>query len=206
MSATTVQSFIGGRYEAPGSEQVDPIPNPATGQTIAMLPYSTPEDIDRAIRAAREAFPGWSDTPAPDRAQVLFRLKALLEERFEDLARLVTEENGKTIDDARGEVRRAIEVVDFACGAPTLLMGTNLDQIARGIDEELTRFPVGVVAGITPFNFPNMVPMWMIPVALACGNTFVFKPSQRTPLSGMLIAELLVQAGLPDGVFNVVHG
>lgn len=206
MGTTTVRSFIGGRFMESRSEETEPIPNPATGETIAVLPYSTAEEIDGAVAAAREAFLEWSETPVPDRSQVLFRLKALMEEHFEELARLVTTENGKTIDDARGEVRRAIEVVDFACGAPTLLMGTNLDQIARGIDEELVRFPVGVVAGITPFNFPNMVPMWMIPVALACGNTFVLKPSQRTPLSGVRIAELLVEAGLPDGAFNVVHG
>ena len=206
MTATTVQSFIGGRFLESSSEEIDPIPDPSTGETIAMLPYSTSEQIDGAISAAREAFPAWATTPVPDRAQVLFRMKALMEEQFEDISLLVTRENGKTLDDARGEVRRAIEVVDFACGAPTLLMGTNLDQIADGIDEALVRFPVGVVAGITPFNFPNMVPLWMIPVALACGNTFVHKPSQRTPLSAIRIAEILQQAGLPEGVFNVVHG
>lgn len=206
MSATRVQSFIAGRFEESRSEETEPVPNPATGETIAVLPYSSTEEIDRAVGAARESFPEWANTPVPDRAQILFRLKALMEERFEEISLLVTEENGKTLDDSRGEVRRAIEVVDFACGAPTLLMGTTLDQIAQGIDEELVRFPVGVVAGITPFNFPCMVPMWMIPTALACGNTFVLKPSQRTPLSAVRIAELLAEAGLPDGVFNVVHG
>lgn len=206
MSVETVPSFIGGSFREGTSEEVDPIPNPATGETIALLPYSTAEEIAEAVRAAAEAFPAWADTPVPDRAQVLFRFKQLLEERFEELALLVTRENGKTLSESRGEVRRAIEVVDFACGAPTLLMGTNLDQIADGIDEELVRFPVGVCVGITPFNFPNMVPLWMIPVALACGNTFVLKPSQRTPLSAVRIAELLQMAGLPDGVFNVVHG
>ena len=208
MSATKVESLIGGRFREPRSDevQVDPIPDPATGETIALLPYSTAGEIDEAIRAARSAFPAWADTPVPDRAQVMFRFKQLLEDHFEELARLVTQENGKTLPEARGEVRRAIEVVELACGAPTLLMGTNLDQIADGIDEELVRFPVGVVAGITPFNFPNMVPLWMIPLALVCGNTFVLKPSQRTPLSSMRIAELLTEAGIPDGVFNVVHG
>jgi len=136
----------------------------------------------------------------------MFRFKNLLEEHFEELSMLVVRENGKTLPEARGEVRRAIEVVDLACGAPTLLMGTNLDQIAEGIDEELIRFPLGVCVGITPFNFPNMVPLWMIPVALVAGNTFVHKPSQRTPLSAIRIAELLAEAGLPDGAFNVVHG
>jgi malonate-semialdehyde dehydrogenase (acetylating)/methylmalonate-semialdehyde dehydrogenase len=206
VSAIRVQSFIAGRFEESRSEEIEPVPNPATGETIAVLPHSSNEEIDRAVGAARESFPDWANTPVPDRAQILFRLKALMEERFEEISLLVTEENGKTLDDSRGEVRRAIEVVDFACGAPTLLMGTTLDQIAQGIDEELVRFPVGVVAGITPFNFPCMVPMWMIPTALACGNTFVLKPSQRTPLSAVRIAELLAEAGLPDGVFNVVHG
>jgi malonate-semialdehyde dehydrogenase (acetylating)/methylmalonate-semialdehyde dehydrogenase len=206
MSASTVPSLIAGRFEEPGSDEIDPIYDPATGETIAMLPYSTPAEIDRAVTAAKEAFPAWANTPVPDRAQVMFRFKAVLEEHFEELAQLVTRENGKTLPESRGEVRRAIEVVELACGAPTLTMGTNLDQIAEGIDEELVRFPVGVVAGITPFNFPHMVPLWMIPLAIVCGNTFVLKPSQRTPLSAVRLAELLVECGLPDGVFNVVHG
>src|SRR5919106_155999 len=208
MSATKVQSFIGGAVRESTAEDVplDPVFDPATGETIALLPHSTSREIDEAIRAARVAFPEWANTPVPDRAQVMFRFKQLLEDRFEELAGLVTRENGKTLPESRGEVRRGIEVVDLACAAPTLLMGTNLDQIAEGIDEELVRFPVGVCAGITPFNFPNMVPLWMIPVALVAGNTFVHKPSQRTPLSAMRIGELLAEAGLPDGVFNVVHG
>jgi malonate-semialdehyde dehydrogenase (acetylating)/methylmalonate-semialdehyde dehydrogenase len=208
MSATRVRSLIGGQWRetSDGDVQVDPVYDPATGETIALLPYSTPEEIDAAIRAAREAFPTWANTPVPDRAQVMFRFKGLLEEHFEELSMLVVRENGKTLPEARGEVRRAIEVVDFACGAPTLLMGTNLDQIANGIDEELVRFPVGVVGGITPFNFPNMVPLWMVPLAVVCGNTFVLKPSQRTPLSGVRMVELLVEAGVPEGVINVIHG
>jgi malonate-semialdehyde dehydrogenase (acetylating)/methylmalonate-semialdehyde dehydrogenase len=201
-----VPSYIAGRMRESSAAETHPIPDPATGQPIAELPYSTPEEIDEAVAAARAAFPGWAETPVPDRAQVLFRFKALLENAFEELAALVTRENGKTLDEARGEVRRGIEVVDFACGAPTLLMGSAIDQIASGIDERLIRFPVGVVAGITPFNFPNMVPLWMIPTALACGNTFVHKPSQQTPLSAVKLAELLERAGLPEGVFNVVHG
>jgi malonate-semialdehyde dehydrogenase (acetylating) / methylmalonate-semialdehyde dehydrogenase len=201
-----VPSFIGGRLREPRAAEAHPIPDPATGQTIAELPYSTTGEIDEAVAAARAAFPAWAEEPVPDRAQVLFRFKALLEEQFDEVAALVTRENGKTLAEARGEVRRGIEVVDFACGAPTLLMGTALDQIANGIDARLVRFPVGVVCGITPFNFPNMVPLWMIPTALACGNTFVLKPSQQTPLSAVRLAELLAAAGLPDGVFNVVHG
>jgi malonate-semialdehyde dehydrogenase (acetylating)/methylmalonate-semialdehyde dehydrogenase len=206
MSASTVPSLIAGKFEQPGSDEVDPIYDPATGETIAMLPYSTTEEIDRAVRAAKEAFPAWANTPVPDRAQVMFKFKAILEDHFEELAQLVTKENGKTLPESRGEVRRAIEVVELACGAPTLMMGTNLDQIANGIDEELVRFPVGVCAGITPFNFPHMVPLWMIPLAIVCGNTFVLKPSQRTPLSAVRLAELLIESGVPEGVFNLVHG
>ena len=206
IATKTVHSYIGGKFRESRAEKSDPIPNPATGETIASLPYSTRDEINEAVAAAKKAFPGWSDTPVPDRAQVMFRFKALFDKHFEELSALVTQENGKTLEESRGEVKRAIEVIDFACGAPTLMMGQNLDQIARGIDEELTRFPVGVVAGITPFNFPNMVPLWMIPVAIVCGNTFVLKPSQLTPLSAMRIAELLQEAGLPEGVFNVVHG
>jgi malonate-semialdehyde dehydrogenase (acetylating)/methylmalonate-semialdehyde dehydrogenase len=202
----TVQAYIGGKFRESRSDKIDPIPNPATGETIASLPYSTREEINEAVAAAKKAFPGWSETPVPDRAQVIFRFKALVDEHLEELSALVTQENGKTLDESRGEVKRAIEVIDFACGAPTLMMGQNLDQIARGIDEELTRFPVGVVVGITPFNFPNMVPLWMIPVAIVTGNTFLLKPSQLTPLSAIRIAELLQEAGLPAGVFNVVHG
>jgi malonate-semialdehyde dehydrogenase (acetylating) / methylmalonate-semialdehyde dehydrogenase len=206
MSANQVPALIGGSFRESTSSQVDDIPDPATGETIARLPHSTGDEIDQAVAAARSAVPAWADTPPPDRAQSLFRLKALLEEHFEELSLLVTQENGKTLPEARGEVRRGIEVVDMACGAPTLLMGTSLDQIADGIDEEAIRFPVGVVAGITPFNFPNMVPLWMIPLALACGNTFVLKPSQRTPLSAVALGKLITEAGFPPGVFNVVHG
>src|SRR3989442_13324881 len=206
IATKNVQSFIGGKFCDSRSDKADPIPNPATGETIASLPHSTRDEINEAIAAAKQAFPGWSETPMPERAQVMFRFKALFDKHLDELSALVTQENGKTLDESRGEVKRAIEVIDFACGAPTLMMGQNLDQIAKGIDEELTRFPAGVVAGITPFNFPNMVPMWMIPLALACGNTFVLKPSQRTPLSAVRLGELITEAGFPDGVFNVVHG
>src|SRR5438128_3040733 len=206
IATKNVQSFIGGKFRDSRAQKVDPIPNPATGHTIASLPHSTREEIDEAVAADKKAFPTWSETPVPERAQVMFRFKALFDKHIDELSAIVTQENGKTLDESRGEVKRAIEVIDFACGAPTLMMGHNLDQIAKGIDEELTRFPIGVVAGITPFNFPNMVPMWMIPVAIVTGNTFVLKPSQLTPLSAMRIAELLDEAGLPEGVFNVVHG
>jgi malonate-semialdehyde dehydrogenase (acetylating)/methylmalonate-semialdehyde dehydrogenase len=201
-----VAQLVGGRW-TPGSSTTDePIPDPATGETIAVLRYSGPDDLDAAVGAARAAQPAWGDTPVPDRAQVMFRFKALLEAHADELAQLVVHENGKTLPEARGEVRRGIEVVDFACGAPTLLMGTNLDQIASGIDTELTRFPVGVVAGITPFNFPAMVPLWMAPISIVCGNAFILKPSERTPLSAVRLVELLTEAGLPEGVCNLVHG
>src|SRR5205809_1123136 len=206
IATKTVRSYIGGKFRESRADKTEPIPNPATGQIIASLPYSTRAEIDEAVAAAKKAFLGWRETPLPDRGQVRCRLKALYDRHSDERSALVTQENGKTLDEARGEVKRAIEVIDFACGAPTLMMGQNLDHIAKGIDEELTRFPVGVVAGITPFNFPNMVPMWMIPVAIVTGNTFVLKPSQLTPLSAMRIAELLEEAGLPPGVFNVVHG
>ena len=206
IATKTVQSYIGGKFRESRSAKADPIPNPATGEIIASLPYSAKDEINEAVAAAKKAFSGWSETPVPERAQVIFRFKALFDRHLDELAALVTQENGKTLDESRGEVKRAIEVIDFACGAPTLMMGHNLDQIAKGIDEDLTRFPVGVVAGITPFNFPNMVPLWMIPVAIVTGNTFVLKPSQLTPLSAVRIAELLEEAGLPEGVFNVVHG
>ena len=206
IATRTVSSYIDGQFRESSAGKADSIPNPATGETIASLPYSTREEINEAVAAAKAAFPAWSETPVPDRAQVMFRFKALFDQHLDELAAIVTRENGKMLDEARGEVKRAVEVIDFACGAPTLMMGSNLDQIAKGIDEELTRFPVGVVAGITPFNFPNMVPLWMIPVAIVTGNTFVLKPSQLTPLSAMRIAELLQEAGLPKGVFNVIHG
>jgi malonate-semialdehyde dehydrogenase (acetylating)/methylmalonate-semialdehyde dehydrogenase len=180
--------------------------NPATGELLARVPLSSEADVDAAVQAAAGAFPMWAATPVVTRTRVLFRYKMILEERLEDLAQIVTRENGKTINDARGEVRRGIEVVEFACGAPTLLMGDTLPDVSHGIDCETFRVPLGVVAGITPFNFPMMVPHWMFPIAIVCGNTFVLKPSERTPLTAVRVAELLTEAGLPAGVLNVVHG
>ena len=201
-----VPNFIGGRLEESTSVRIEEIPNPATGETIALLPHSSAEEVGRAVASAKEALPGWAATPVPDRAQILFRFKRLLEEHIDELSALITQENGKTLPEARGEVRRGIEVVDYACGAPSLLMGGKLQEIARGIDQELNRFPVGVVAGITPFNFPAMIPLWMAPIALMCGNAFILKPSQRTPLCSIRLAELAHEAGFPDGVLTVVHG
>jgi malonate-semialdehyde dehydrogenase (acetylating)/methylmalonate-semialdehyde dehydrogenase len=184
----------------------DEILEPATGELLARVPRSSPTAVAAAVEGAAEAFAAWRDTPAPDRAQVLFRFKALLEREREELARLVARENGKLLDDARGEVRRGIDVVDFACGMPTLLMGETVEGIARGVDSHTVRVPLGVAAGLCPFNFPAMIPLWMFPIAIAAGNTFVLKPSERTPLTAIRLAELLREAGLPAGVLRLVHG
>ncbi|MBE3552636.1 MAG: aldehyde dehydrogenase family protein, partial [Kyrpidia tusciae] len=208
---TTVQemrlkNFIGGMWQVSQTDQVLPVPNPATGELLAEVPLSTAADVDRAVRAAREAFESWREVPVVERARVMFRWRELLVQRVEELARLVTTENGKTLDDARGEVWRGIEVVEFAAGMPTLMQGYASPQVSRGIDMEMVRYPVGVVAGIVPFNFPMMVPMWMMPIALAAGNAFVLKPSERTPLASMRLVELAMEAGIPEGVLNLVHG
>ncbi len=201
-----VRNLIGGRWQVAGGRETEPVYDPATGETIAETPLSTGEDLDRAVRAAEEAFPAWAATPVVERARVLFRFKMLLEEHFEELRDLVTLENGKDRNDAAGEVRRGIEVVEFACGMPTLMMGETVRDAARGIDNVSYRYPLGVVAAITPFNFPCMVPLWTIPVAIGAGNTYILKPSERTPLSAVRLGELLREAGLPDGVFNVLNG
>lgn len=203
--SATLPLFIGGeRIEFTGA--TDGVINPANGRTLARVPMCTAAHVDAAVQAGARAFPSWRDTPVPQRVQVLFRFKALLEQHFEELARTVVLENGKTIDDARGEVRRGIEVVDFACGMPSLMMGEAVEQIASGIDSHTVRVPLGVVAGICPFNFPAMIPLWMMPIAIGAGNAFVLKPSERTPMSGSRIAELFFEAGLPTGVLNIVHG
>ena len=191
--------------DAPGVAS-EPVFNPSDGSVIARTPMCGEAEVDSAVQAARAALPEWSVTPVIDRARILFRYVHLLEEHFEELSRLVTREHGKTLEEARGSVRRGIEVVEFACGAPTLLMGDSLEQIASGIDCDTIRQPVGVCAGITPFNFPAMVPMWMYPIAIVCGNTFVLKPSEKVPLTAIRLVELLQEAGLPPGVMNLVHG
>lgn len=183
-----------------------PIFNPATGEEIEKVPLSDASDVDAAVRAAYEAFRPWSRTAVMDRVRLMFRFKALLEDHFEDLAAIVTRHHGKTLDEARGEVRRGIEVVDFACGAPTLLQGRTLRDVSGGVDQDLYRYPVGVCAGIPPFNFPVMIPLWMFPLAVVAGNTFVLKPSERTPLGAQLLAEIFLEAGFPPGVLNLVHG
>jgi malonate-semialdehyde dehydrogenase (acetylating)/methylmalonate-semialdehyde dehydrogenase len=201
-----VRNLIGGSWEEANGRRTEPVYDPATGEVIAETPLSTAEDLDRAVKKAAEAFPGWAATPVVERVRILFRFKALLEEHFEELRDLVTLENGKDAKDAGGEVRRGIEVVEFACGMPTLLMGETVRDVARGIDNVSYRYPLGVVAAITPFNFPCMVPLWTLPIAIGAGNTYILKPSERTPLSAVRLGELLAEAGLPDGVFNLVNG
>jgi malonate-semialdehyde dehydrogenase (acetylating) / methylmalonate-semialdehyde dehydrogenase len=201
-----LQNFIGGEWVTSQAGDYLDVPNPASEEVLARVPMSTAADVDAAARAARRAFEDWSELSVPERAGYMFRFREALLDNREELTRLVTTENGKIYSDAAGEVRRGIEVVDFSCGMPTLMMGTNLDQVSKGIDSELVRFPVGVCAGITPFNFPFMVPLWMYPIALAAGNTFILKPSERTPLSAVRTIELLMEVGLPKGVINIVHG
>ena len=180
--------------------------NPATGDVVGSVRLADAATVDTAVTAALAAFPAWSETSPPNRARVMFRFKELLERNLDALASIITNEHGKVLSDAKGEVQRGIEVVEFACGAPQLLKTQFSDNIGGGIDNYSLRQPLGVVAGITPFNFPAMVPMWMFPLALVCGNTFVLKPSERDPSASVLLAELLKQAGLPDGAFNVVQG
>jgi malonate-semialdehyde dehydrogenase (acetylating) / methylmalonate-semialdehyde dehydrogenase len=201
-----VRNLIGGAWEQRDGLETEPVYDPATGEVIAETPLSTAEVLDRAVKKAEEAFPAWAATPVVERARVLFRFKMLLEEHFEELQSLVTLENGKDAKDAGGEVRRGIEVVEFACGMPTLMMGETVRDVARGIDNASYRYPLGVVAAITPFNFPCMVPLWTLPVAIGAGNTYILKPSERTPISAQRLGELLEEAGLPDGVFSIVNG
>ncbi len=208
MQGTTqeVRNLIGGRWEGANGHETEAVYDPATGKVLAETPLSTREDLDRAVKAASEAFGPWAATPVMERARLLFRFKMLLEEHFEELRDLVTLENGKDARDAGGEVRRGIEVVEFACGMPTLMMGESQRDVARGIDNVSYRYPLGVVAAITPFNFPCMVPLWTLPVAIGAGNAYILKPSERTPLSAMRLAELLLEAGLPEGVLSIVNG
>lgn len=201
-----LQHSINGHLVRGTSSRWGDVFNPATGQLTARAPLANVDETGRAIAAATAALPGWSDTPPLRRARVLFKFRELLERNLDNLAAIVTAEHGKVLDDARGEIIRGMEVVEFACGIPHLLKGEHSDQIGTGVDSWSMRQPVGVCAGITPFNFPVMVPMWMFPVALACGNTFILKPSERDPSASLFIADLLAQANLPDGVFNVVHG
>ena len=199
-------NFIGGSYLVPSATETVPVLNPATGEVLSRIPLSGAEDVGRAVASAKDALRDWRETPPTDRVQPLFRLKALLERDFEQLSRCVTTECGKTLAESRGEMRRAIENVEVACGIPSLMQGRVLEDIARGIDELMIRQPVGVVAVIAPFNFPAMIPFWFLPYALACGNTVVMKPSEKTPLTMQRVAALIEEAGFPAGVVQVTHG
>jgi len=198
--------FINGQMVEGNSGRFGDVFDPATGQVQKQVPYATEDELDAAVKAASAAFPAWAAMPALRRARCMFRLKNLIEEHKDELAAFLTSEHGKVRDDALGEVTRGLEVVEFACGAPQLLKGEFSDSVGSGVDAYSFRQPLGVVAGITPFNFPAMVPLWMIPMALVCGNTFILKPSERDPGASMLMAKLIKEAGVPDGVFNVVHG
>ncbi len=206
MTTTAIQHFINGQVTAGESAQSQDVFNPATGRVTGRVSLASPADVNTAVEAAQAAFPAWADTPPIRRARVMFKFLELLNAHKDELAEAITKEHGKVFTDAQGEVARGIDIVEFACGIPQLLKGDYTEQVSTGIDNWTMRQPLGVVAGITPFNFPAMVPMWMFPLAIAAGNTFILKPSPLDPSASLLMAELLKQAGLPDGVFNVVQG
>lgn len=202
----TCELLIGGKWVASKAQDFGSVCNPSTGEIIAKVPLCKAEEVDMAVQAAEKAFPAWNDTPVVERARVMYRFKGLLEKHYDEITRSVSREHGKTIPEAKASVARGIEVVEFSMGIPSLLMGECLENIATNVDCETMRHPLGVCVGITPFNFPAMVPLWMYPIAITCGNTFVLKPSEKVPMTSMLIADLLKEAGLPDGVMNIVHG
>lgn len=206
VAAQTVNNYINGGWAAPGGSEFAQVIDPGTGELLARVALDGGGDVAAAVEAAEAAFAAWRRTPPGDRIQALFRLKALMEEHFEEIARTVTVENGKTLADARGEVRRGIENVEVACGIPTLMQGRTLENIASGVDELMFRQPIGVVAAITPFNFPCMIPFWYLPYAIACGNTMIVKPSERVPLTMQKVFGLIEQIGLPPGVLSLVNG
>ncbi len=205
-AATKLAHYINGQWTESHAAEWQDVVNPATGEVLARVPLADAAEVGRAIEAAAAAYPEWRRTPPEDRIQPLFKLKQLLEDHIDELGRILTQENGKTFAEAKGELRRAIENVEVACGIPTMMQGYNLEDVARGIDEIMIRQPLGVVAAITPFNFPGMIPFWFLPYAIACGNTFILKPSERVPLTMRRGFELLDQVGLPKGVVNLVNG
>ncbi|MYL42483.1 CoA-acylating methylmalonate-semialdehyde dehydrogenase [Virgibacillus salexigens] len=205
-TSKTLKNFVGGIWIEASSNQTENVFNPATGTVIANVPISTHEDVNHAVEAASNAFQTWKEVPVPKRARILFKYQQLLVDHWDELAEIITIENGKSFKEAQGEVQRGIENVEFAAGAPSLMMGEQLPSIANGLESGIYRYPIGVVGGITPFNFPMMVPCWMFPMAIVTGNTFVLKPSERTPLLANRLAELIAEAGLPNGVLNIVHG
>ena len=204
--STPLPNYVGGRWQPAAADSLQDIVNPAILDLLAQVPLSGRTEVAAAVEAASAAFPEWRRTPPEERIQYLFRLKQLLEEHIDEIARLVTMENGKTLDESRAEIRRGIENVEVACGIPTLMQGYNLEDVARGIDEFMVRQPVGVVAAITPFNFPLMIPLWFMPYALACGNCFVLKPSERVPVAIHRLFELIDSLGFPPGVVSLVNG
>ena len=206
MPLPDVRNLIDGRFVSPETDSYEDVFNPSTGEIIAHVPLCGSAEADAAVSAAANALPTWSATPIVERARLMFRYREILQRHFEDLAALITREHGKTIAESRAEIQRGIEVVEFACGVPSLFMGQTLGNIAVDVDADVQRHPVGVCVGVTPYNFPAMVPMWMFPIALVCGNTFVLKPSEKVPLSAVRLAELLQEADCPPGVFNVLHG
>ena len=200
------KQYIRGQWIDAETGETLPVTNPSIGEIIAHVPMSGHDDISRAVSAASLAFPKWADTPVATRAQFMFLYKRLLEDNFTELAKLITREHGKTLEEAKGSVSRGIEVVNLACSIPMLIKGETLHNMGGGVDYESYRYPIGVCAGITPFNFPAMIPLWMFPIALTCGNTFVLKPSPQVPLTAIRLVELLGEAGLPEGILNLVHG
>ena len=204
--AETLMNYVNGQWQKSSASQHLEVHNPATAEVLGLVPFSPASEVDQAAQAAAQAFAQWRRVPATQRIQYLFKLKDLLEEHFEELSRSVTIENGKVLDDARGEMRRAIENVEVACGIPIMMLGDFSEDIARGIDEYMIRQPVGVAAIIAPFNFPGMIPFWFLPYALACGNTTIVKPSERTPMTMQKVFKLIEQAGFPPGVVNLVNG
>ena len=202
----TVNHWINGAPRVSNTGRSGNIFDPATGEKIGNVPYADKNEVNEAVIAASNAWPEWARTPPARRARVIFKFKELLESNINELAKLVTREHGKVLSDAVGSVTRGLEVVEFACGIPNLLKGEFTEEVGTGIDSFSTRQPLGVVAGITPFNFPAMVPMWMFPIAIGCGNTFILKPSEKDPSTANFVAELMKEAGCPDGVFNVIHG
>ncbi|MCH8841296.1 MAG: aldehyde dehydrogenase family protein, partial [Planctomycetes bacterium] len=210
MSAETatdrVPTLVGGTWQTSSATATSEVFNPSTGKVIAQVPLCDEQETGAIVAAAAAALPAWNATPVVERARVMFKFRELIEQHFKELAALLTREHGKTLPESRAEVQRGMEMVEFACGVPSMLMGDTLPNIAAEVDAETMRHPVGVCVGITPYNFPFMVPLWMFPVAIVCGNTFVLKPSEKVPLSSVRLGELLIEAGLPDGVFNIAHG
>jgi malonate-semialdehyde dehydrogenase (acetylating)/methylmalonate-semialdehyde dehydrogenase len=206
VTVTDVRFLSGGEWRTSHTERWGDVYNPSTGTAIARVPLCTADEVSTAVESASAALPAWAATPVVQRAQLMFRFRELMNANFDELSALITREHGKTAGEASAEMQRGLEMVEFACGVPSLIMGQSLANIATDVDSETLRFPVGVCAGITPYNFPSMVPLWMFPISLVCGNTFVLKPSEKVPLSAVRLGELLLEAGFPEGVFSIVHG